>query len=178
MAEVVPEGELRKVERQVVGADIVEDADKAAAWRGNEIGGRTAYATGVRVGPALAVKTVMALFADIKGSMELIEDLDPERRARLSIRRLADSVGAEGAHDNCWVRSLSGQRPASLTQDPADTAEASTAFAPRSTSRAAKGARLYELRATIETRPVPSEIHGWFHGFDTAGEQVVDAATG
>ena len=32
-------------------------------------------------------KTVTALFADIKGSMELIEDLDPERRAAWSIQR-------------------------------------------------------------------------------------------
>ena len=32
-------------------------------------------------------KTVTALFADIKGSMELIEDLDPEDARRLSIPR-------------------------------------------------------------------------------------------
>ena len=32
-------------------------------------------------------KTVTALFADIKGSMELIEDLDPEEARRLSIPR-------------------------------------------------------------------------------------------
>jgi class 3 adenylate cyclase len=32
-------------------------------------------------------KTVTALFADIKGSMELIEDLDPERGAAPSQRR-------------------------------------------------------------------------------------------
>jgi hypothetical protein len=32
-------------------------------------------------------KTVTALFADIKGSTELMEDLDRRRRARLSIRR-------------------------------------------------------------------------------------------
>jgi class 3 adenylate cyclase len=32
-------------------------------------------------------KTVTALFADIKGSMDLMEDLDPEEAARLSIRR-------------------------------------------------------------------------------------------
>ena len=32
-------------------------------------------------------KTVTALFADMKGSMELMEDLDPRRRARSSIRR-------------------------------------------------------------------------------------------
>jgi class 3 adenylate cyclase len=32
-------------------------------------------------------KTVTALFADIKGSMELIEDLDPVKLEPLSIRR-------------------------------------------------------------------------------------------
>jgi class 3 adenylate cyclase len=32
-------------------------------------------------------KTVTALFADIKGSMELIEDLDPRMRAARSIPR-------------------------------------------------------------------------------------------
>ena len=33
-------------------------------------------------------KTVTALFADIKGSMDLMEDIDPEEaRARLSTRR-------------------------------------------------------------------------------------------
>jgi class 3 adenylate cyclase len=32
-------------------------------------------------------KTVTALFADIKGSMELMEDLDPKMLARSSIRR-------------------------------------------------------------------------------------------
>ncbi len=32
-------------------------------------------------------KTVTALFADIKGSIELMEDLDPKRLARSSTRR-------------------------------------------------------------------------------------------
>jgi class 3 adenylate cyclase len=32
-------------------------------------------------------KTVTALFADLKGSTEFMEDLDPEERARLSTRR-------------------------------------------------------------------------------------------
>jgi hypothetical protein len=35
-------------------------------------------------------KTVIALFADIKGSTELMRDLIPKRRARLSIRPQAD----------------------------------------------------------------------------------------
>jgi class 3 adenylate cyclase len=32
-------------------------------------------------------KTITTLFADIKGSTELMEDFDPERRAQSSIRR-------------------------------------------------------------------------------------------
>jgi len=52
----------------------------------------------------------------------------------------------------------------------------SAAFAPRSTSRAANGTRLYELRATIEARPMLSEIHDWFTEASTppANEAATD----
>jgi class 3 adenylate cyclase len=46
-------------------------------------------------------KTVMALFADVKGSMELIEDLDPEEARRLvdpALKLMIDAVHHYGGY--------------------------------------------------------------------------------
>jgi class 3 adenylate cyclase len=50
-------------------------------------------------------KTVTALFADIKGSMELTEDLDPEEVRAIIDPALTIMVDAVGRHDGYIVQS-------------------------------------------------------------------------
>ncbi len=54
-------------------------------------------------------KTVTALFADIKGSMELMENLDPDRRRHLRIvRRAGGPLGPFAARTSCGAGDAGG----------------------------------------------------------------------
>ena len=103
-------------------------------------------------------KTVTALFADIKGSMELMEDLNPEEA-----RAIVDPVLL-------------------MIKDLSKVAEAERCLRTAIDVARRQAARLYELRATVslsrllkrqgkidEARAMLSDIYNWFtEGFDTA----------
>ena len=58
-----------------------------------------------RLPPTGERKTVTALFADIKGSMELIEDLDPEDARAIVDPALKLMIDAVGRYDGYVVQS-------------------------------------------------------------------------